>query len=299
MIPPLQKGDLICITAPAKAIDEQAVYFARDFFEGHGYRVVISDHCLGRNNYFSGTDVERLQDFQQAIDNPEVRAIICARGGYGTVRIVDRIGWAAQLRDPKWIVGFSDITVFHQRMQVNNLPSIHGTMPLNFETNTSEALATLLLALEGKAYAINAPGSSYNKEGKATGILVGGNLSILYSLLGTDDEIDYSGKILFIEDLCEQLYHIDRMLYAFEKNGAFRRIAGLIVGGMTDLRDTDPVTGFGLQQLILDRFSYHNIPICFDFPAGHIPDNRALVLGTSCELNVSKDATSLLLGFKH
>ena len=292
-VAPLRPNDLICITAPAKAIDASCVHFAKSFFEQQGYRVRISEHCLGRHDYFSGTDDERLSDFQQAIDDPEVKAIVCARGGYGAIQILDSIRWAAQLREPKWIVGFSDITVFHQRMQCSGIPSIHGTMPLNFETNTPEALQTLLAALEGKPITISAPHSSFNQPGIATGELVGGNLSILYSLLGTDDQVDYSGKLLFIEDLCEQLYHLDRMLYAFQKNGVFNRISGLIVGGMTDLKDTDPPTGFELHQLILDHLRYSNIPICFNFPAGHIADNRALVLGQVYHLEVNSSGTLL------
>ena len=292
-IPPLRPNDLICITAPAKAIEASAVLYAKDFLEQQGYRVRISEHCLGRHHYFSGTDQERLSDFQQALDDPEVKAILCARGGYGAVRIVDALQWASQLRNPKWIVGFSDITVFHQRMQSMGIPSIHGTMPLNFEANTPEALDSLLAALEGRSVEITAPATPYNQTGTATGELIGGNLSILYSLLGTDDQASYTGKILFIEDLCEQLYHLDRMLFAFTKSGVFDRIAGLIVGGMTDFKDTNPPTGFELHQLILDRFSYHNIPICFDFPAGHISDNRALILGKQCTLDVNKEGVRL------
>lgn len=286
---PIQKGDLIYITAPAKAIEEEFVVFAKAFFEEKGFRVMVSEHCLGQFNYFSGTDEERLADFQFGIDHPEVKAVVCARGGYGCIRIVDRINWSGFLREPKWLVGFSDVTVFHQRIQRFDLPSIHGTMPLNFKDNSREALQTLLDALTDKDYSIECPFSSFNKKGKSTGKLVGGNLSILYSLLGTDDEIDYSNTILFIEDLAEQLYHIDRMFYSFAKAGVFDKIKGLIIGGMTDMKDTATPFGQSLEELILAHFTYRSIPIAFNFPAGHINDNRALKLGTICELEVSEE----------
>lgn len=289
----LQKGDLIYITAPAKAIDEDCVFYAKNFLEKNGFRVLISENCLGQFNYFSGTDDERLRDFQYGIDNPEIKAILCARGGYGCIRILDRIQWAGMIRDPKWLIGFSDITIFHQRLLRFELQSIHGTMPLNFADNTPEALSTLLAALKGEKYSFSIPTVKENKTGSAKGKLVGGNLSILYSLLGSDDQIDYSNTILFIEDLAEQLYHIDRMFYAFEKAGILNKIKGLIVGGMTDMKDTANPFGQSLEELILNHFTYRNIPIAFDFPAGHIPDNRALILGKECSLEINTEQTLL------
>ena len=292
-IPILQKGDLIYITAPAKAIEESYVRFAEKVLIEKGFRVLISKHCLGTFHYFSGTDAERLEDFQFGMDEPEIKAILCARGGYGCIRILDQLNWAGMLREPKWIVGFSDVTVFHQRMQRFSLPSIHGSMPLNFQENSTEAIDTLVSALTGKEYSIQAFGNSNNKPGTAVGKLVGGNLSILYSLLGTDDQIDFSNTILVVEDLAEQLYHIDRMLFAFEKAGVFNKIKGLIIVGMTDLKDTAVPYGQTLEELILSHFTYRNIPIAFGFPAGHVPDNRALVFGKEHILEVTKTETQL------
>ena len=288
-IPALQKGDLIYITAPAKSIDISFVDFAKSYFENQGYKVLISQHCTGEFNYFSGTDDERTADFQYGIDHPEVKAIVCARGGYGCVRIVDRIQWAGILREPKWIIGFSDVTVFHQRMQRFGLPSIHGTMPLNFKENSQDSFATLEKAWANEAYSISSTFTSSNKQGSSEGQLVGGNLSILYSLLGTDDQIIYENSILFIEDLAEQIYHLDRMLFAFAKAGIFDKIKGLIVGGMTDMKDTSVPFGKTVQEVILEHFQYRNIPIIFDFPAGHIDDNRALVFGRNVTLNSNED----------
>lgn len=291
--PVLRSGDLVYITAPAKAIEEEHVLFAKELFEDAGFKVMIGQHCLGRHHYFSGTDEERQADLQFAIDHPEVKAIVCARGGYGCVRIVDRIQWAGMLREPKWMVGFSDVTVFHQRLQRFGISSIHGTMVLNYNTNSSEAINTMMAALKGENADVSCDPNSYNKNGVANGKLVGGNLSIVYSLLGTDDQVDFTDCILFVEDLAEHLYHIDRMFFALNKAGVLDKIKGLIIGGMTDLEDTDIPFGKTVEEIILDHFTYRNIPIAFGFPAGHISDNRALILGDQCKLEVSAEKTLL------
>lgn len=289
-IPYLQPGDLIQIVAPAKAIEEDHVLFAKVFFEQRGYKVEIGKHCLGAFNYFSGTDIERAEDFQNALDNPDVKAIICARGGYGVVRIIDRLKWANQLRFPKWIVGFSDITVFHQQLQKFEQPSLHATMPLNFQQNSSESFQTLLDALEGKSYSIEIGGNPNNKRGEASGELIGGNLSIVYSLLGTDLQPEYKGKILFLEDVGEQLYALDRMFFSLKKAGVLDKISGLIIGGMTDIKDTTATTiGMTVPEIVLQHFTYSTIPICFDFPAGHIDDNRALIFGKEAKLSIKEN----------
>lgn len=289
----LKENDLILILAPAKAIEEEHVTFAQEYLQKQGFRVNISKHCLGQYHYFSGDEGQRLSDFQHALDDPEVKAILCARGGYGCIQIVDRIRWANQLTDPKWIVGFSDVTVFHQKMQRIGGESIHGSMPLNFSSNTPEALETLVQALKGSPKAISAPASEFNKNGSKTGRLIGGNLSILYSLLGTDDQPDYSGSILFIEDLAEQIYHIDRMFHAFSKAGILDKIKGLVIGGMTDLKDTAIPFGKPYEEVTLSHFEYRNIPVAFNFPAGHIDDNCALVLGREVELTVDESGSKL------
>lgn len=291
--PVLRSGDLVYITAPAKAIEEEHVLFAKELFEDAGFRVMIGQHCLGRHHYFSGTDEERQADLQFAIDHPEVKAIVCARGGYGCVRIVDRIQWAGMLREPKWMIGFSDVTVFHQRLQRFGISSIHGTMVLNYNTNSSEAINTMMAALKGENADVSCDPNSYNKNGVANGKLVGGNLSIVYSLLGTDDQVDFTDCILFVEDLAEHLYHIDRMFFALNKAGVLDKIKGLIIGGMTDLEDTDIPFGKTVEEIILEHFTYRNIPIAFGFPAGHISDNRALILGDQCKLEVSAEKTLL------
>lgn len=293
IVPPLKPGDLIEILAPAKAIEENHIEFAKAFFESKGFKVRISENCLGVENYFSGPVSQRLVDFQHALNDPDVKAIVCARGGYGCVQLVDKIQWANSLLTPKWIVGFSDVTVFHQRVNILGNNSIHATMPLNFEKNSPEALQTLIDALTGKPYSIETPANPKNTLGDAKGRLLGGNLSILYSLLGTNDEVDYSNSILFIEDVAEQIYHLDRMFYAFEKAGILDKIKGLVVGGITAFKDTASPFGMGYEEVILSHFEYRNIPVCFDFPAGHLDDNRALILGADVTLSVQKEKIQL------
>jgi muramoyltetrapeptide carboxypeptidase len=289
----LQPGDLVMIIAPAKAIESSHVYYAKELFESKGYKVQVSEHCLGNHHYFSGTDAQRTSDLQKAIDNPEVKAIICARGGYGCVRIVDRVQWAGIIREPKWMVGFSDVTVFHQRMQRYGIESLHATMPLNYQENSSESLDSLFKVLQGEPYSVSSPTNQNNKPGLATGKLIGGNLSILFSLLSTDDRPYYSDCILYIEDLSEQLYHIDRIFHTLRKSGILEIISGLVVGGMTDMKDTAIPFGKNLEEIILEHLEYRKIPICFNFPAGHIPDNQALILGRQCNLHVNSEGARL------
>lgn len=292
-IPFLEKGDLIEIVAPAKAIEPELIFKARELFESRGFTVKISPNCMGSYHYFSGTIDERRKDFQEAIDNPEVKAILCARGGYGCIQYLDELDWSALDQHPKWVIGFSDITVFHQYLSKKGLPSMHATMPLNFGENTNEALESLFSSLSGHPSVIKYPGTADNKSGVSEAQIVGGNLSIIYSLIGTATQPDYSGKILFIEDLCEQLYHLDRIFYSLKLAGILDTITGLIIGGMTDMRDTESPFGKTYQEIILDHLEGRDIPVAFGFPAGHINDNRAIVFGTAVKLAVDASEVSL------
>jgi muramoyltetrapeptide carboxypeptidase len=287
-IPSLQKGDLISITAPAKSIDSSYVHYAENYLKNQGFQVEISTHCLGEHDYFSGSEAERALDFNKAIYNPEVKAILCARGGYGCVQILDQIDWNAFSENPKWIVGFSDVTVFHHRLQHMGFPSIHGSMPLNFEENSKEALDTLIAATQGKPYSIKTPAHVNNVLGEAEGVLVGGNLSIVYSLLGTIDKTQFDGGILFIEDLAEQRYHLDRMLHSLIRSGASIGLKGLILGSFTSMQDTAVPFGKDTEEIITKHFGGLGIPVAFGFPAGHIPDNRALIFGEKVRLSVNE-----------
>ena len=293
--PALQSGDLVYLCAPAKAIEESYILAAEKWLTHIGLRSIRSKNLTGRHHYFSGSAHERLADLQEGIDHPEVKAIWCARGGYGSVQLVDNLQWASFIREPKWLIGFSDICVLHHQIQSVGIQSMHATMALNIEKNSAASKTRLKELLFGEKTPFAIAPHRQNKFGKASGVLIGGNLSIIYSMLATPERYDFNGAILFIEDLAEHLYHIDRMLYALRKNGSLAQISGLIIGGLTDLEDTDIPFGKSVEELILAHFDYRKIPICFDFPAGHIDDNQALLLGAKVELEVSE--RQCLLGY--
>ena len=293
--PALQSGDLVYLCAPAKAIEESYILAAEKWLTHIGLRSIRSKNLTGRHHYFSGSAHERLADLQEGIDHPEVKAIWCARGGYGSVQLVDSLQWASFIREPKWLIGFSDICVLHHKIQSVGIQSMHATMALNIEKNSAASKTRLKELLFGEKTPFAIAPHRQNKFGKASGVLIGGNLSIIYSMLATPERYDFNGAILFIEDLAEHLYHIDRMLYALRKNGALTQISGLIIGGLTDLEDTDIPFGESVEELILAHFDYRKIPICFGFPAGHIDDNQALLLGAKVELEVSE--RQCLLGY--
>src|SRR5690606_25562180 len=222
------------------------------------------------------------------IDNPSIKAVWCAKGGYGTVRMIDRVKFDNFKKHPKWIIGFSDATVLHSHINTMDIATIHGIMCVSTLYATSEAKETLRKALFGEKLEYNIEPHEFNKPGKATGELVGGNLSVLYSIVGSESEVDYKGKILFIEDLDEYLYHIDRMMMNLKRNGYFKNVKGIIVGGMTDMHDNSIPFGRNASEIILDITQEYNIPICFDFPAGHLSDNRALIFGKEIRFEVGE-----------
>jgi muramoyltetrapeptide carboxypeptidase len=287
-IPPfLRPGDTIAIIATARKISENELKKATDVFEQAGLKVEFGNNLFKSENQFSGSDEERAEDLQWALDDDEIKAVVIARGGYGTIRIIDKIDFNLFQKKPKWIVGYSDVTVLHSHIHSHfKIPTLHATMPINFLKN-EESIKTLLNSLFGITTNYTCNAHVLNKIGNANSVLIGGNLSILYALSSSASDINTNGKILFIEDLDEYLYHIDRMLYAFEKAGVFKKIKGLIVGGMTDLQDTDIPFGQTIEEIILHHFTYRKIPVAFNFPAGHIDDNKALILGSECELIVT------------
>lgn len=291
----LQKGDLVYITAPAKAIEEVFILHAKKWLEGIGLKVEIANHCLGQNNYFSGSDMERISDFQKGLDSNEIKAIFCARGGYGCVRIVDRLDWSKFIQNPKWIVGFSDVTVFHHKCSSLGIESLHATMPFNFNTNSKESLETLQKQLTGENVCIEFNGNDFNMPGNATGRLIGGNLSILCSLLSTPLSYNFENAILFIEDIGEHVYQIDRMLISMEKSGLFKKLNGVIVGGMTDIQDTDTPFGCSVEEIIKEKFNNFSIPLAFGLQAGHLNDNRALAIGREVTLKVEIKGSELAM----
>ncbi len=298
MLPQLQKGDLIYICSPAKAIETEHVNFARDFFVQNGFNVEISKYALGNHNYFSGSVEERLFDFQQGLDHPEAKAILCARGGYGCMHLLDNLHWEKFDSNPKHVVGFSDVTAFHLLLNDKNMPSLHATMPLNFQDNSPESLRSLLSAFSGTPETLCAPKTPFNKEGVARGKVIGGNLAMIHALLPRLDKSLFTDSILFIEDVGEHLYKIDRMLYGLKYAGVLDEVSGVINGGFNGMSDTDTPFGLCLEEIILSHLSHRKIPIGFGFPCGHQIDNQTIVLGGSSILEVDENGSSVLQSFR-
>ncbi len=290
----LQKGDRIAIVAPAKSIEPIFIQEAVTFFEESGFNTSIGENCLQTFHYFAGTISQRLADFQKALDDPEIKAICCARGGYGSIQIMEFIDWTTFIKHPKWIIGFSDITIFHLHVFSLGIESLHATMPLNFKENTKESIGSLILAIQNKQLTYEMETTEGSLNGFASGKLIGGNLSILYSMLGSMKLSDFQGNILFIEDLAEQLYHIDRMFYALRRMGILNVINGLVVGGMTDMKDTAVSFGGSVIDIIHAHAKKNPIPVWIGFPAGHINDNRALIMGRSVSMEVNPKLSKLL-----
>jgi muramoyltetrapeptide carboxypeptidase len=291
----LKTGDIIGLVAPARKISEQELAKAIDIIKNRGYRVLKSPHLFASENQFAGSDAMRAADMQQMIENPEVKAIFAVRGGYGSVRIVDKIDFRPLVKNPKWLAGYSDFTVIHNHLIHLGLQSLHATMPLNFAGNTPEALDSLFDTLEGKKLHYAWERKLLNRQGSANGILMGGNLSVLYSLLGSPSFPDTHGKILFLEDLDEYLYHIDRMMMALKRAGILENLAGIVVGGLTDMHDNAIPFGKTAEEILRESVEDYDFPVAFGFPAGHQPDNRTLIMGAEASLEVT--ATRSFLGF--
>jgi len=289
----LQIGDKIGIISTARKITLADLSPAIKMLESWGLEVVLGKNLFMEDNQFSGTIEQRSDDLQSMIDDKSIKAILCARGGYGTVQIIDNIDFSTLKNNPKWIVGYSDVTVLHSHLNTLGLASLHATMPINFETNTKESLDSLRNSLFGNAKSIVYKAHPFSRLGKTEAEIVGGNLSILYSLLGSNSEIDTDGKILLIEDLDEYLYHIDRMMMNLKRNGMLRNLKGLIVGGMSDMNDNSIAFGKTAEQIILEYTKDYDFPICFGFPAGHLANNRCVRLGIHSVLEISKNGVSL------
>jgi len=290
--PYLKSGDSIAIVAPAGILKnkQDLIEQARELAESWGLHVVIGKHVFNQNNHFAGTDKERTNDFQKALDNPNIKAIWSARGGYGSVRIIDKLDFTKFQENPKWIVGYSDITAFHNHLHNLGFETIHammGTSMMFDAEKTKESIATLKKALFGEEINYEIDSSKFNVEGTAEGELIGGNLSIMTSMLGSESQMNTDGKILFLEEIGEYKYAIDRMLQSLKRAGYFTNLKGLIVGDMTNIKKNTTKWGSSIEQLILDATKEYDFPILFGFPAGHEPDNRALILGRTIQLNTT------------
>jgi muramoyltetrapeptide carboxypeptidase len=283
----------ISIIAPARKVTFDEMSFAFDYIRSRGHDPVYDERLFDSCNQFAGDDDARAALIQEYLDRDDIDVMLCARGGYGTVRIIDKLNFEKFLQKPKWIAGYSDVTVLHAKLQKLGCESLHSTMPINFADNTKESLDSLFDAIEGKRISYEISSSDMNIFGKAEAQLVGGNISVLYSLLGSDIFPDTDGKILFLEDLDEYLYHIDRMMTALQRAGKLDNIKGLIVGGLTKMHDNNIPFGMSAEEIILEKVKDKNIPVCFNFPAGHIDDNRSLVLGRTSYLEVKSETSKI------
>lgn len=291
--PYLQKGDTVAILATARKNIEDNLKPTIDLLHSWGLEAVVGSTIGLDFNQLAGTDEERAADFQRQMDNPNIKAIWCVRGGYGTVRMIDLLDFTKFRQHPKWIIGFSDVTVLHNHLNTMGYKSIHGIMPVTIPRATPAAVSSMKSSLFGEALSYTIAPDKMNRFGKATGELVGGNLSILYSLLGSPSAIDCKDKILFIEDLDEYLYHIDRMMMNLRRNGCIENLKGIIVGGMTKMKDNEVPWGKNAVQIVDDVTKKYNIPVIFNFPAGHIQDNRALIMGNTISIEVNETGSTV------
>ena len=293
----LQKGDTVAIAAPARKVSEEELMPATSLLESWGLRVVLPDGLFAADNQFAGDDDTRAALLQRLLDDDAVQAILCARGGYGTVRILDKLDFSHFVEHPKWIIGYSDITVLHSHIQRHwGIETLHATMPINIPDDAVgtpyPATETLRQALFGETLGYRFDAHPLNRPGAASGTVVGGNLSILYSLCGSPSDLSTNGKILFIEDLDEYLYHIDRMMANLKRCGHLSNLAALVVGQMSDMHDNAVPFGHTAEEIILDKVQEYGYPVCFGLPMGHNgTENRALVLGREATLTVGREVT--------
>lgn len=296
--PYLKTGDTVAIVAPSGILKNRndEVQQAQALLKRWGLHAVIGKYVFSKANHFAGTDDERCEDLQNALDDPKIKAIWCARGGYGTVRVLDKLDFSIFKKHPKWLIGYSDITALHNAIHNEGVESLHALMCVSLPKDESEieaSISTFKNTIFGKPLSYTLEGSSYNKTGAASGQLVGGNLTMLHTMLGSKTSIDVSGKILFFEEIGEYKYHIDRMLQSLKRAGYFDNCKGVIVGDMTKLRKNTTLWGTSIEQLILDALSEYNFPIAFNMPAGHEKDNRALILGRHINLRVDKNKSTI------
>lgn len=292
--PYLAKNDTVGIAAPARKISKEELQPTLDLLKAWGLKVILASNIFEENHQYAGTDYQRLKGFQELLDNKDVKAIICTRGGYGCVRFIDKLDFTSFKTYPKWITGYSDMTVFHSHIQTNfGIETLHATMAINVPTNTADSLKSLKSVLFGESLVYKISCHEFNRKGKANGILTGGNLSILYALSGSVSDIDTNGKILFLEDLEEYLYHIDRMMMQLKRSGKLSNLAGLIVGGMNNMNDNVVPFGKNACEIIAEAVADYDFPVCFNFPAGHITNNNALILGRFIDLEVEENSVTV------
>lgn len=286
--PYLKQGDRVGLVCTARKISREEIAVALDVLRGWGFEPVVGKTVGLEDRQFAGSDAERTADFQRFLNDRDIAAILVCRGGYGTVRMMDALDYTRFMERPKWIIGYSDLTILHSHLNsVMGFASLHASMPLNFPKNTPEALESMRRALTGQGNRYTWAPHSLNRTGHAEAEVVGGNLSMIYSLLGTRTGMITTHKILFLEDLDEYLYHVDRMMTSLKRSGKLDHLAGLIVGGLTDMRDNETPFGKTAVEIVAEHVAGFSYPVAFDFPAGHVADNRAVILGGKARLDVS------------
>ncbi|GIV33842.1 MAG: peptidase S66 [Chitinophagales bacterium] len=289
--PPLQPGDKVALVSPARKISRSEIAFALQTLKAWKLKTMLGKTIGKSYNQFAGDDSLRAADFQRMLDDDSVRAIFCARGGYGTVRIIDRLDFTRFLQKPKWIIGFSDITVLHAHVhQCLHIATLHASMPVSFSQNTRSALNNLRMILFGQTPHYQIQPHPLNVKGSASGILIGGNLSVLYSLAGSVSDPDTRGKILFLEDIDEYLYHIDRMLMQLKRSGKLEKLAGMIIGGFTKMKDNKIPYGNNAYEIIHEHIRDYDFPVVFGFPAGHLRNNCPIIFGATVQLQATRKA---------
>lgn len=286
----LKKGDTVAIVCTARKISLEEIQIGIDTLKSWDLNVIVGETVGKQDNQYGGTDAERQAEFQRMMNDKNIKAIVAARGGYGTVRMMDTLDFTAFMESPKWIVGFSDLTYLHAQLNCNiGVETLHAAMMSTIPINTVAAIQSLKDALFGNPLVYDFPSNELNRNGIMQGEMVGGNLSILYAILGTKTILDTQNKILFIEDLDEQLYHIDRMMMAMKRAGKLKGLAGLVVGGLSDMKDNTVPFGKTAAEIIYEHIAEYNYPVCFDFPAGHIKDNRTIFMGKNATIEVGEN----------
>ena len=294
--PSLNKGDKIGLAATARKITFNEISKAVGIIKKQGFVPVYDDDLFAEDHQFAGSDQLRALKVQQMLDDPEIKAIFSVRGGYGSVRIIDLLDFTSFKAQPKWFVGYSDISVFHCHINhVLGIQSLHASMPINFSENTDKALNDLFQVLTGKHLTYQFDANRLNRSGSTEGILCGGNLSVLYSLMGSNSFPDMEGKILFLEDLDEYLYHIDRMMVGLKRAGVLSKLKGMIIGSMSDMNDNEVPFGKTAYEIISEAVGNYDYPVCFGFPAGHVDDNRPLIMGGKVKLDVQDHSQIIFL----
>lgn len=293
--PPLLKnGDAVAIVSPSGIINQAYIDNAIYLLEKQGLKVYVGKHANGNYHFFSGTIDERLEDINNAIEDDNIKAIFCARGGYGAIHLIEGVNWSKFVSRPKWLIGFSDVTVLHAKLNQINIASIHGPMPKTFPLDGQDdggSFDWLMKMLSKYPEQFQTGAHPLNNHGKATGVLIGGNLSILYSLLATPYCFDPTDKILFIEDLCEQYYHLDRMMNSLKHSGFLSKLKAVVVGQFSDMNDSTPSYGQNAYEIINQYVTPLKIPVAFNFPIGHTTVNYPFIVGAKVTLDVSTQTT--------